>query len=259
MSFDVSSVQARRPGVRSLGVMVVSELKMVVRDVSGLVVPLVLPLLILVMSASAATAEVDEASGLSGLEVYVLPIVIAIVFSLIGVVNMPSFIAYYRKAGVLRRLAVTPASPSMVLVAQVVVSLIQAAIGVGVALLVAVTFFEASLPGNLLAFVGVMLLGLLAMYGIGMVVAAVAPSPSGAVAIALIVFFALGATGGMFGGRDALPDTVATIGEHLPFGALVEALGDLWLRGSVEPVHLIAMAAAAVLGGAIAALTFRWD
>lgn len=48
---------------------------------------------------------------------FVLPLVLIMVIATIGVVNMPSFLAYYRRAGILRRLAVTPASPVMVLVA----------------------------------------------------------------------------------------------------------------------------------------------
>lgn len=259
MSLDVSAIRARRPGARALAVMVLSEAKMTVRDVAGLVVPFLLPVLILVMSASAATSEVDEATGLTGLEHFVLPLVIAIVLSLIGVVNMPSFIAYYRKSGILRRLSVTPASPVLVLLAQVIVSLLQAAVGVAVALAVAVLAFEATLPSALALFLAVLLLGLLAMYGIGMVVAAIAPSPSAAVAISLIAFFALGATGGMFGGPDALPDAVARVGELLPFGALVEALGDIWTSGTAQLSHLISLAAAAFLGILVAAVSFRWD
>lgn len=256
---DTAGIVARKPGLPALWMMVISEFKMVMRDISGMVVPLVLPMLILVMSASTAVAEVDEASGLTGLEAFVLPVVIAIVLCLIGVVNMPSFISLYRKAGVLRRLAVTPVSPSLVLVAQVIVSLIQAAIGVGLALLVAVLAFDAQLPANVIAFIGIMLLGMFAMYGIGMLVAAIAPTPGAAVAISLLAFFALGASGGMFGGPDSLPDTVATIGEYLPFGALREALTDVWLEQGLDTQHLLVMAGWAGVGGIAAVTTFRWD
>ncbi|WP_308796341.1 ATP-binding cassette domain-containing protein [Agromyces silvae] len=103
-------------------------------------------------------------------------------------------------------------SPAMVLIAQVVVSVIQAVFGIALALTVAAVAFGANPPVHLGVAVGVGLLAMLAMYSVGMMVAAVAPTPNSAVAIGLIVFFAFGALGGMFGGRDALPEPLTTLG-----------------------------------------------
>ena len=118
-----------RPGLRAWAALVVAEGKMVVRDTAGLVVPLGLPLLILVMYGigDLNDAVVPGSGGRTVLDLYVVPLVLTIVVGTIGVVNMPSFLAYYRRAGVLKRLSVTPASPAMVLVAQVVVSAAQTA------------------------------------------------------------------------------------------------------------------------------------
>ncbi len=121
---------------------------MVARDTAGLVVPIGLPLLILVMSASSASTE-EVANGRTVLDVFVLPLVFTIIIASIGVINMPSFLAYYRRTGILRRLSVTPASPAMVLVAQVVVSVLQTLVGLGVAIVVATAFFDASPPVHL--------------------------------------------------------------------------------------------------------------
>ena len=74
-----------------------------------------------------------------------------------------------------------------------------------------------------------------ALYAVGMVVAAVAPTPNSAVAIGLIVFFAFGALGGLFGGRGGLPDPLARVGELLPFGATVEVLSAAWAGAAIDP------------------------
>lgn len=74
------------------------------------------------------------------------------------------------------------------------------------------------------------------------------PGPEQAFRHALVTFFALGALGalgGMFGGRDSLPDAVPTAGGRLPFGV------------AVEPVHLIGLVATTVVV-TTAALFFRW-
>ncbi|PSL00235.1 ABC-2 type transport system permease protein [Murinocardiopsis flavida] len=253
-----TDIHARHPGPRSWLAMVRYEGTMVARDTAGLIVPIGLPLLILVTSSSAVGDEVI-ANGRTALDLYVIPLVLTMVIASIGVINMPSFLAYYRRAGILRRLSVTPASPVMVLVAQVAVSAIQAAFGIAVALTVAFTVFDANPPADLGATVLVFLLAMAAMYAVGMIVAAVSPTPNSAVAIGLVAFLGLGALGGMFGGRAALPDAVAAIGERLPFGAAVEALAMAWAGGAVDPLHLLSLGATVVVGTVIAAAFFRWD
>lgn len=257
MSTPATHVTAHRPGPRAWLTLVVCETKMVARDTAGLVVPLGLPLLILLTSAPSAGDQV-VVNGFSALEAYVLPLVLIMVLATIGVINMPSFLAYYRYSGILRRLAVTPASPAMVLVAQVIVSVLQTVLGLALALGVAFLGFGASPPAHPATAVGVCALAMAAMYAVGMIVAAVAPTPNSAVAIGLVGFFALGALGGMFGGPGSLPEPFAAVGERLPFGAAVQALAAAWVGAPVEPVHLISLGVTVVVGSVTAALLFRW-
>lgn len=251
-------VVARHPGPGSWLTLIRCEAKMVVRDTAGLIVPLGLPLLILIMNATTAS-EQEVVNGRSALEVFVLPLVFTIVLALISIVNMPSFLAYYRRTGVLRRLAVTPASPVMVLVAQMVVSLGQAVVGIALAYAVAAFGFGVRPPADSGVALGVVVLAVAAMYGLGMIVASVAPTPNSAVAIGLIAFFALGAVGGMFGGTGSLPDALAQVGSWLPFGATVEALSSAWAGTSVDVSNLAGLAVSAVAGTVVATLKFRWN
>ncbi|MEO3795022.1 ABC transporter permease [Nonomuraea sp. B10E15] len=252
------NADARRPGLGSWLTLIRCEARMVVRDTAGLVVPIGLPLLVLVMNASSAGGEV-VVNGRTVLDLYVLPLVLAIIIATIGVVNMPSFLAYYRRAGILRRLSVTPASPAMVLIAQAAVSALQTIIGIGAALAVAVLVFDANLPLRPVTALGLLLLATAAMYAVGMIVAAVAPTPNSAVAIGLVAFFALGALGGLFGSRESLPETLAMVGEWLPFGATVEVLSNAWAGTPIEPLHLVSLSVTVLVGGAVSAAFFRWD
>lgn len=251
------AVESHRPGSRSLMIMVAAEAKMVMRDTAGLIIPFALPLLIMLMSASAAGDE-TVANGRTVLEVFVLPLALTMVIATIGIINMPSFLAYYRRSGILRRLAVTPASAALVLTAQVIVSAAQTVIGVAIAMAVAMFGFGAQLPVHLGTALAVFALAATAMYALGMVVAAVAPTPNSAVAIGLIAFFAVGALGGMFGGQDALPEPLARIGELLPFGASIDALGAAWVGATLPLEALISMAVTIAAGTTIAATLFRW-
>ncbi len=253
-----TAIMPHRPGVRALLVLVGCEARMVVRDTAGLVVPLGLPLLILLTSAGSAGNQV-VADGRTALEVYVLPLVVTMVVAMIGIINMPSFLAYYRRSGILRRLAVTPLSPALVLAAQAIVSVAQTLVGITVAAGVAVLVFDARPPADVAVALGVLALTMAAMYAIGMLVAAVAPTPNSAVALGLVTFFLLGALGGMFGGRQALPDPLADLGGWLPFGAAVQAISSAWTGSAVGGAHLLGLGATVLVGTLVAGLLFRWE
>lgn len=251
---------ARRPGIDAWVQLTLAEMRMVVRDTAGLVIPIGLPLLILVMNGMGASDEtVAELDGMSVMDAFVMPLTLVMVIAVIGIINMPSFLSLYRKGGVLRRLAVTPASPSMVLVAQVLVSFFHSLIGMALALGVAVAAFDISGPRNLGSAVGILVLGAIAMYAVGMLVAAISPTPNAAIAIGLVSFFATMALGGGFGPRENLPDWLARVGEVLPFGAAVDALSAAWTGQTPELLHLGSLVACILVSSLVAARFFRWD
>ncbi|MGI5268056.1 ABC transporter permease [Nonomuraea sp. CA-218870] len=254
----MTDVAVRRPGPRAFAQMLICELKTVARDTAGLIVPIGLPMLILVMNASSAGDQV-VAHGRTALDVFVLPLVFTMVVATTGVVNMPGLLAYYRRAGILRRLGVTPASPLMVLVAQAVVGMLQIAVGVAAAWVLAVVAFGANPPVRVGVALGVLALTVAAMYAVGLIVAALAPTPNSAVAIGLTAFFLMGATGGMFGGVSNLPEAVAVTGQWLPFGAGLQALSAAWVGAPLGAAQVIGLGVSTVLGTVIAAVFFRWD
>ncbi|MCA5893743.1 ABC transporter permease [Isoptericola sp. NEAU-Y5] len=252
---------APRPGAAAWLALTVAEAKMVARDTAGLVVPLGMPVLILVMNGLAPGLDqvIPGTGGRTALDVYVIPLTLTLVVALVGVVNMPSFLAYYRRSGILSRLGVTPASPALVLGAQALVGVAQILLGIALALGVAAVWLGASAPARLAAAVGVLALTIAAMYAVGLLVAAVAPTPGSAVAIGLTAFFAQGALGGMFGPRQNLPEALETVGGRLPFGAAVDGLSAAGAGAAVPGQSLVALGACTVVAGAAAAAWFRWE
>ncbi|ANY08525.1 ABC transporter permease [Pseudonocardia sp. HH130630-07] len=230
-----------------------AETRMVARDTAGLVVPLALPLLILTMVGFAALGD-----G-TALEVTGLPLAIATVLGLVGIVNVPSFLATYRRSGVLRRLGVTPAGPVPVLVAQAVVGFGQVLAGAGLALVVAVAGFGAGLPAAPWTAAGGLLLATAAFFGLGALVAALARTANAAIAAGLVLFLGTGALGGMFGDPAALPGPLADAGRVLPFGATVQLLGAAWQGVPPGVAPVLGLLGTAVLAGLGAVRWFRWD
>lgn len=240
--------------------MVSAEARMVARDTAGLVVPLGVPVLILVMYGlgEGAHSPIGPA-GLTAFEYTAVPLALVIVVATVGCVNAPSFLANYRKNGVLRRLAVTPARPTMVLGAQVIVSVAQTVLGIVLALAVAHVAFDLGVPGNVTTTAVAIGLTIAAMYSLGMLVAAVAPSANAAVAIGLLMFFATGAVGGLFGPVEQLPSPLDDLGSVTPFGAAVAALRAGWAGDTLPADSVVALTGAALVTGVLAIASFRWD
>ena len=250
---------ARGPGSRAWAMMILAEGRAITRDYAGLLLPLVLPLFVLVSSASMASSEPIGDTGFTAFEVYVLPIVLTIVLAYVGLLNMPSYLSSYRKTGVLRRLGVTPASPLMVLVAQIVVSALLSLVGIALALVAAFVFFDAIAPAGALAVVGACLLVMACMYGIGMIVASLAPTTNSAIAVGILLFLGLGALGGMFGGRDLLPDVLADLSGYLPFGAGSDLIAATWTGQPVEVSMVVPLIVAVIVSAGISLAFFRWE
>lgn len=250
---------ARGPGPRAWGMMILAEGRSIARDYASLLLPLVLPLLVLVTSASLAASEPIGDAGFTAFEVYVLPIVLTMVLAYVGLLNMPTYLSSYRKTGVLRRLGVTPASPLMVLVAQIVVSAVLSVVGIGLALIAAFVFFDAVAPASTLAVVGACLLVMACMYGIGMVVASLAPTVNSAIALGVLLFLGLGAMGGMFGGRALLPDILADVSGYLPFGAGADLIAATWTGQPVEASMVVPLIVAVIASAGISVAFFRWE
>ncbi|WP_128646477.1 ABC transporter permease [Rhodococcus sp. BS-15] len=250
---------APRPGLRATGALVRAEMRMVIRDTAGLIVPIALPVLVLVMNGSGTSAEIVGPGAITAFDRFVLPLALTMIIAVIGIVNMPSFLALYRKSGVLKRLSTTPIRPAQVLAAQVITSSVQATLGIGIALSTGALLFGITPPHNPILVAAIVMLGAAAMYSLGIVVAAVAPTANSAVAIGLTLFLALGATGGLFGPVADLPEPVAAVGEVLPFGATVTALGSAWAGTPVDIVGPIGLVIAVIAGTACAIRLFRWS
>ncbi|XPP26964.1 MAG: ABC transporter permease [Leucobacter sp.] len=259
MTAIAAPIRARRPGPRAWGMLILSEAKSLVRDYASLLLPLGLPLLVLVTSASIASAEPIGDTGFTAFEFFVLPIVLTMVFSYIGLLNMPTYLSYYRKSGILRRLGATPASPVMVLVSQIVVNALLSVIGVALAVAVAFVFFDAVAPVNAFAVVGAGLLVMVTMYSIGTVVASLAPTTNSAIAFGIILFLGLGALGGMFGGRGALPESLQKLGQYLPFGASSDLLSVSWTGDALEPTMIAPLLIAIAVSVSVSLVFFRWE
>jgi ABC-2 type transport system permease protein len=219
-----------------------------------------LPVVALVALGSVAEIRkpVTVLHGISYLDAY-LPILM--IFSLcMSTVNLlPPTLAQYRERGVLKRLSTTPVPPSRLLAAQAGIYL-AVALAVSVILLVlAVSAYGVALPRQLGGFALSLVLIGAATTGIGLTVAAVAPTAKAANALSMALFFPLMFLAGLWVPRAQMPAPLRTVSDYSPLGAGVQAVQDS-IAGQWPPAtSLLVLAGYAVAFSAVAARTFRWE
>lgn len=242
----------------SLAKLIRIETKLFVRDPTALIVGLALPTVVLIgLGAVPALREHSEQFGGVRFIDYFAPSLLVISVGMIGLTNLPTTMASYRERGVLRRMRATPAHPGKLLFAQLVVSLGGALASAALVMAVGRTVYGVPLPGRPLGFAIAFVLGMAAVFSIGMLVAAVVPTSRSASGVASLLFMLLMFFGGVYLPRFMLPDSIATVGEYTPPG--VQALLDSWNGTAPSAAQLLAMGAIALSAGALAARTFKWE
>jgi ABC-2 type transport system permease protein len=231
------------------------HLKLMRRE-PGAFVTILLPLVLLTVFGTIAGAKTPQADlgGRSVLDVYV-PTIAAMTPLMVACTVLPGAMASFRERNTLRRFQVSPVPPGGMLAALVSVLAAFAALSVVLIVLLGTLVFGAKLPSNLGAVISAFALGFVAIIAVGMVPAAVAGTNTMANGIGipfmiLNFFFA-----GLYIPIAQMPHAMQTIGEYVPFGAVMDAwsgTGALWQ-------HLAVLAGYTVLGGLASAKLFRWE
>jgi ABC-2 type transport system permease protein len=243
-----------------LGRLTRTELRLFIRERSGPVFAIGLPLMLLIIFGNLPFYREHRQNfgGRTLLDLYV-PILSAFVLATLSFNVIPAVLAGYREKGVLRRLRTTPAGPVRVLAAQLLVNLMTAAVSVVAVLLVARVAFGVSLPRQPIGYLIGIVLAALALMAIGLCIAAAAPNGRIANAVGVATFYVMMFSAGLFFPIAAMPPVLRRISRAAPLGAAVQALTDATEGHWPHPVQLITLAAYAVGFGAGAVRLFRWE
>ena len=245
--------------MNALSKLVAVEVKLFLREPVSLFFVFALPLGLMLVFGLPQRNSSGGPGGQHGELTFLPALALSLTIGMLALFTLPMALGIYRERRVLRRLATTPVHPALLLVAQVVVNL---AMGVAGALVTAtgVRFLlDQPAPANVPAFVLAFLLGVACLFGIGLLIAALAPSARAAQSIGPTLFFPLLFLAGAWLPRDQMPTVLARIGDYSPLGATVDTLGAAWAGESPALPQLLALAVTAVLGCVLAVRFFRWE
>jgi ABC-2 type transport system permease protein len=248
-----------RPSSRGFRELLKMEERRALRAPVGLLLGVLVPVILLVIfSAIRGLKQPAPGSTLTMFAQYI-PVLIGMSVCLIALVSLPIPVVSDRQAGVLRRFATTPAPPSWVLAAQVIVNFALALIAIVILVAGGALFFGVRMPSQLGGFVLAALLCIAAMFGIGLLITSLARSPQVAGVFGTVLLYPLLFFAGMWTPKQNLAPTLQHIGNYTPLDAAVQAM-DAAMQGHFPPARpLLVMAAYAVVLGVVAIRLFRWE
>lgn len=167
----------------------------------------------------------------------------------------------WRQQGVLRRLAVTPLRPSVLIstqmLARLILSLLQGAVLIAVARLV----FNVRVVGSWLALGTAVVLGSLALLAIGFAIGSFAKSPEVANAASFLISFPMMFLSGSYFPTDSAPGFLMPVIRALPLTYLNDALRQIVNNGADlagVQTDILILAAWMVAALLLSTRAFRW-
>ncbi|MGL5825145.1 MAG: ABC transporter permease [Nocardioides sp.] len=243
------------PPMRRIYAQARMEARLMVRNGEQLVLALAIPLVTLV--AGSFAIEKFSADWSSRPLTLLVPGVFALAVMSTSFTALAIATGFERRAGVLRRLAVSPLAISGLLAGKVGALLaVQACQAVAIGIAATAMGWRPSLSGVCFAAL-VAVLGTTAFAGLALTLAG-ALRAEATLAAANLAHLLL-----MFGGAVLLPRTAYGSAEawltYLPSAALGDAMRAAFIDGRLAPIPALILVAWSLLGAGLAARWFRWD
>ena len=193
---------------------------------------------------------------------FLMPGVVAMSIMQMGLFSVAFSFVQLKSRGILRRLLATPVRPASFLFAQVftrlLVSVLQTLVLIGLAVLA----FNVQLVGNLGAIIVLALLGGGVFVSMGFAVSGWAKSEDVAAPIANIIALPMMFLSGVFFPRDAMPDSLRVVADHLPLSYLTDALRNVAIDGQTlwaQWLDIIGLTVWLAVTFLVALKLFRWE
>ncbi len=236
------------------------EGKLALREPTGLVMGIGVPTILLVVFGLIGIANPGNVAntGYTVLDLYV-PVIMVIGFIFLGIALLPNTMVRYREIGWLRRVSVTPAPPSRLLAAQLIVNLVLALATILIAIFGSEIIFGTPLDVAIPYFVLSVVLSIAVIFSLGLVVAALVPSQSVVSGLGGGLTFLLLFLAGLWVQPAQVGGPLATIMYYSPSGAAARALLSSVFNATPPLETLVTMVAYTIFFTVVAIRYFRWE
>jgi ABC-2 type transport system permease protein len=247
--------------MRGLGQLILTSVRLYLREpITAFFTLAFPPLLVLLFGAMYGNEPSPLFNGRGSMDVS-MPAYTALVVGAVGLMTIPTATSAQREQGVLRRYRATPMSPLAYILADVITNLGMTVLGMGCLVLVGWLIYRVRFEGNMLSFGAALLLGSLAMFSVGYLIASLAKTARMAQVIAMAVFYPMMFLSGAGMPIELLPESLRKVSMALPLTYTTRLLRGMWF-GDAWRDHMLDVAVLVgilILAGALSARLFKWE
>ncbi len=247
--------------MRGFGQLILTSIRLYLREpITAFFTLAFPPLLVLLFGAMYGNDPSPFFGGRGSMDVS-MPAYTALVVGAVGLMTIPTATSAQREQGVLRRYRATPMSPLAYILADVVTNLIMTVLGMACLVLAGRLIYRVHFGGSLLSYGAALLLGSLAMFSVGYLIASLAKTARMAQVIAMAIFYPMMFLSGAGMPIELLPETLRKVSLALPLTYTARLLRGMWF-GEPWSDHLLevgVLSGILVLAAALSARFFKWE
>ncbi len=238
------------------------EIKIFLREPLGAFGSIILPVLVFVVAGRFMGGRLQTPGFASAEFVRAgLPVFVAVLIALSGVLSLVTIISIYREGGILKRLRATPLRPQTILTAHVLVKLVLTAVTMALTVLAGKRYFPINMEVPIFSFTLALLISTWSILSIGFLIASIVPTARFAQPIGAAILYPMIGLCGLFVPLQSLPPALQAVARVLPLTYAVSLLQGIW-KGEPWSAHLGDVAALVVvflICTALSAKVFRWE
>jgi len=238
------------------------EIKIFLREPLGAFGSIILPVLVFVVAGRFMGGRLQPPGFASAEFVRAgLPVFVAVLIALSGVLSLVTIISIYREGGILKRLRATPLRPQTILTAHVLVKLVLTAVTMALTVLAGKRYFPINMQVPIFGFTIALLISTWSILSIGFVIASIVPTARFAQPIGAAILYPMVGLCGLFVPLQSLPPLLQAVSRVLPLTYAVSLLQGIW-KGEPWWAHrgdVAALVVVFVICTALSAKVFRWE
>lgn len=175
--------------------------------------------------------------------------------------GIPLTLCDYRDKKILKHYFVTPASPKLIMLVQVLIAMLTALVSAVLIILCSLIFLDYQFQGSWGLLVGTYFLVMLSMYSVGLLIASLCPTLKVANLVCTFVYFPMLYLSGALIPFELFPSSLQKIANLLPLTHGVVLLKNATLKETIgnpffSMIYLIVLG---IVGLIIASKIFRWE
>jgi ABC-2 type transport system permease protein len=237
------------------------EIKIFLREPLGAFGSIVLPVVVFVVGGRFMGGGLQPRGITTQFVGVGLPVLVAVLIALSGVLSLVTIISIYREGGILKRLRATPLRPQTILTAHVLVKLVLTAVTMALTVLAGKRYFPINMEVPIFGFMLALLISTWSILSIGFLIASIVPTARFAQPIGAAILYPMLGLCGLFVPVQSLPPALQPVARVLPLTYAVSLLQGIW-KGEPWSAHLGdlgALVVVFVICTAISAKVFRWE